>query len=254
MQQRGTVWLVVLALALLSCGTGERPEYVGDFEGNGAVAFLDQMDDELFYLNLQLEGQVYTAGAEYSDGVLTGSLDDFGQLPFSIEAQAGGEELVLTAAGQTYRLRRIGDLPAGDSTTERIASSEPGEALQSQSPTPPAAGAAGNRDSRLVGSYSRQEIVSTPQGSIATQMFLEIRADGTFSEVMGDTLGGGMDWSGQVGGAGGAQTAEWSTQNGVFLVKMPGMTQWVPLARYVLQPGRLMFVYNDGSQHLWYRS
>lgn len=243
------VALIAVVLALPSCGTKERPEYIGEFAGDSAIAFLDQVDDKLFYLSLQLEGQVYTTGAEYSDGTLSGSLDDFGQLPFSIEAQTGGKDLLITVRDRTYRLRRTGD----DSTTESIVGFDLTEELPGDRAAAPSASASGDRDSRLVGSYSRQEIVSTPQGSIATQMFLEIRADGTFSEALGNTVGGGGDWSGQVGGGQVTQTAEWSTQDGLFLVKMQGMAQWVPLARYVLEPGRLMFVYDDGSRHLWYR-
>ncbi len=179
---------------------------------------------------------------------MSGSLDDFGQYPFSIRAQPGDAELELTVGGRTYRLRRAGG-GLGPEQAGRIA----GSGLADEQTGKPTVTPSGAGDARLVGSYSRQEMTSTSAGSIATQMFLEIRPDGTFSEAMGDTLGGGMDWSGQVGGGGGAQTAEWTTQNDLFLIRPLGTAQWVPLARYVLEPGRLMFVYSDGSRHLWYR-
>lgn len=239
------VCLVVVALTFAACGTDERPEYVGQFAGDGAVVFLDQVDDELFYVNLELGGSAFGVSADYVDGSLSGSLDDFGQHPFSIAAQPGGG-IELTVGGQSYRLRRAGE--GGAQVEVGIADSETAEGLSGGQ----AAGAGAAGDPRLVGSYSRQEMISTPNGVIATQIFLEIRSNGTFSEAMGETLGGGMEWSGQLGG-GGVQTAEWTAQNGVFLVRPPGTGQWVPLARYVLEPGRLMFVYDDGSRHLWYR-
>ena len=243
------VAMTAVALALPSCGTKERPEYIGEFAGDGAIAFLDQIDDELFYLNLQLEARVYGINAVYGDGTLSGSLDDFGQLPFSISPQAGGGELVLTVGGRTYRLRRRGDGSAADSTAGSTTGSEPPDS----GTAPPATSASDDRDPRLVGSYSRQEMISTPEGGITTQMFLEIRADGTFSELLGDTVAGGAYLSGQVGDGTGAETAEWTTSGGVLLVRPVGGAQWVPLARYVLEPGVLMLVYDDGSRHLWYR-
>lgn len=239
--------LALLAAVLAACGTQERPEYVGQFAGDGAVVFLDQIDDELFYLNLELEGRTYGVGADYAEGSLSGHLDDFGQHPFSIKAQPEGTGIELSTSGRTFRMLRADGAP-GPEQGGQTANSEPSTgSAGSSTATPDAA-----RDQRLAGSYSRQEMTTTPAGSIATQMFLEIRPDGLFSEAMGDTLGGGMDWSGQAGG-GSVETAEWTTQSGIFLVRPLGTQQWVPLARYTIQPGRLMFFYNDGSQQLWYR-
>lgn len=237
--------MALLAMALLACAGERHAELIGSFSGSGVEVVLDQVDGELFYAEVRLGTEVYNRSAQYQDGVLVGSLDDFGQMPFTIRPRSDEGGVALELGGQTIHLARPGtnaDLSgAGIAPGSGSRDDETGVSPQS-----------GDRDPRLVGAWSRQEMISTPQGSIATQIFLTIDANGSFVESMGDTLGGGVGWNGQITGADGGQSAEWRTQDGVFLVRQTG-TPWVPLARYVLEPGRLMFVYGDGSRHLWYR-
>ena len=127
-----------------------------------------------------------------------------------------------------------------------------GEAAQ-PGPTPGAANEANvERDPRLVGVWSHQEVMSGGGVSVATQLLLQINADGRYASGDARTVGGGANWSGDTGRSGDVSTGSWRTQGGIIYVKDGGI-QWTPYARYTVQGGSLMFTFGDGSTQLWQR-
>jgi hypothetical protein len=94
--------------------------------------------------------------------------------------------------------------------------------------------------------------MNTPNGGMATQLFLELRADGLLIDHGARSMGGFPDASLDTGLGGGGETAAWRTQGNVLHVSYAG-SPWVPLAQFEVSGNRLLLVYYDGDQKLWYR-
>ena len=110
----------------------------------------------------------------------------------------------------------------------------------------------GVHDPRLIGVWSTQVMMSTPQGSMATQLLMEFRADGTLvdlgSRSMGSIPGVDMD----TGMSGGGETAAWRSSGDILEVRTAA-SPWVQLARFEISGDRLQLVYYDGDRKLWHR-
>ena len=109
------------------------------------------------------------------------------------------------------------------------------------------------RDPRLVGVWTRQVSMLSPQGSVVTELLREIRADGLLidhgSRAVGSFPGAGLDTGAGTGG----EALRWRTQDGHALLVSYTGTQWAPVARYEVSGESLLLMYLDGSQHLWSR-
>lgn len=235
--------IALIALTWSACSDTPREELIGDFSGSGIEVLLDQIDDELFYAEILVGTETFQTNATFDGGRLNGALGAIGQDPFTIAAGPGADEIVYSIGGQSFRLTR----PGSARNEARAPETAPTPGPQSAPETP-----ATDRDPRLVGLWARQEMMSGSQGSIVTQIFLQISPDGAFVEQMGGTLGGGSDWSMQIGDSGAGERGEWRTAGGVLMLRLPE-SGWVPLARYVFEPDRLLLIYGDQSQHLWFR-
>ncbi|RMF59347.1 MAG: hypothetical protein D6748_06600 [Calditrichaeota bacterium] len=123
---------------------------------------------------------------------------------------------------------------------------------QAQEQEPGETGNVSIGDRRLIGVWAKQEIISSGGATVASQVFLYINSDGTFRYGDARTMAGGANWSGSVGGSE-TTSGRWRSKNGVFQVMLDGTSQWIPLAKYYLQPGKLLFNGFDGSRELWYR-
>lgn len=117
-----------------------------------------------------------------------------------------------------------------------------------RAPDPPVAG----RDPALVGVWATQVVTSTPGGSMATQLLMEIRADGTLVDLGSRSVGGIPGVGGDTGLQGGGDVAAWQTEGNVLQVSYGG-SAWVPLARYDVSGNRVLLVYYDGDRKVWYR-
>ena len=193
-----------------------------------------------------LQGHADASGYRYT---LSGSVDGpTGRGRLDDPNTGGGVDVELSMQGDQLTLTIF------DVYGQRIpAYFQRGAAAQS-GPAPDAADEANvERDPRLVGLWSHQEVMSGGGISVATQLLLRIDANGRYVSGDARTLGGGANWSGDTGRSGDVSTGTWRTQGGVVYVKDGGVGQWVPYARYTLQGSSLMFTFGDGSTQLWRR-
>lgn len=110
----------------------------------------------------------------------------------------------------------------------------------------------GTLDPGLVGTWATQVIVNTPAGSLATQIFMEIRSDGLLVDLGSRTVSGADGYHLDTGLESTGEVMNWRTNAGVLELSHRG-SPWVPLARYELDEDRLLLRYYDGDQKLWYR-
>ena len=106
--------------------------------------------------------------------------------------------------------------------------------------------------SPLVGIWATQVMINAPEGSIATQLLMEFRADGTLVDLGSRALGGVSGGSIDTGTSGGGETAVWRSEGNTLHVSPDG-AQWVPLATFEVSRDQLFLRYYDGDQKLWYR-
>ena len=104
----------------------------------------------------------------------------------------------------------------------------------------------------IVGLWTTQVVMNTPQGGIATQLAMDIRADGTLVDLGSRSVGGIPGVHGDTGMQGGGEVAAWRTAGNILQVSYAG-SQWLPLARFELSGDKMLLVYYDGDQKLWHR-
>jgi hypothetical protein len=90
--------------------------------------------------------------------------------------------------------------------------------------------------------------------SVASEVMLQLRADGTYSHGQGRTVGGGNTGSFD-SGTGGVSHGRWKAQNRVIYNYDAGSGQWHPYARYGFDESRgtMMFTFDNNSRELWQR-
>jgi len=109
-----------------------------------------------------------------------------------------------------------------------------------------------SRDPALLGIWATQVVMSTPGGSMTTQMLMEFRNDGTLVDLGSRSVGGipGVDADTGLEGAG--DIAGWRTSGNLLQVRYAG-SDWMTLASYAVSGNQLLFVYYDGDRKIWYR-
>ena len=108
-------------------------------------------------------------------------------------------------------------------------------------------GSAGQLRPDLVGVWSTQVVMNTPSGGMATQLFMELTADGWMRELgsrsVASAPGAGLDSGLEGGGDAGRVRAE-----GDVLYASYGGSPFLPFARYELNGDRLLLTYlQDGE-------
>jgi len=107
------------------------------------------------------------------------------------------------------------------------------------------------RDPNLVGTWERQDSISSGDAFMSTKLSLLICEDGSFVHTVGDAVGGGGDWHGESKGDGSSTRGRWRTENSI--VYTAESTDFQPYARYYLEAGKLMFTFENGKREVWYR-
>jgi hypothetical protein len=108
-------------------------------------------------------------------------------------------------------------------------------------------------DHPLVGRWATQVVMSTEVGSVATQMLMEFRPDGTLVDMGSRSMGGIPGVGGDTGFEPGGDRGLWRTEGNVIVVSYGG-SPWVPFARYQVDGTRLGLTYlQDGSVQIWHR-
>lgn len=255
--------LLLFSIALLALAGPSRSLRAQDFSGiftvaspNGPMTLtLHQAGDGSVTGTLVMQGVPFQAEGAFIiddedeasiEGSLTGP-QGRGDFTFYADEAGSSYSLLLTPydASGTPRLDLAAEFPAhrsgpvdsgADVATTRQAPS-PGPAL---------------RDARLAGVWATQVIVHTPNGSMTTQLFMELRADGTLIDLGSRSMGGFPNATLDTGLGGGGETAVWRTQGNVLLVSYAG-SPWVSLAQFEVSGNRLLLAYYDGDRKLWYR-
>jgi len=101
--------------------------------------------------------------------------------------------------------------------------------------------------------WSTQVLMNSPAGSVATQLSMEFRADGTLVDLGSRSLGGAGGVDIDTGLGLGGETANWRTAGNVLQVSQGG-SPWVALATFQRNGDRLFLRYYDGDQRIWTRS
>jgi hypothetical protein len=107
------------------------------------------------------------------------------------------------------------------------------------------------RDPALVGSWSRENNITSGDAFMSTRISLLVCEDGSFVRRAGDTVGGGGGWHMEGGSSDGGTRGRWRTEGNVVLVD--DGTGWVPYARYYVEGNQLLFTFSDGSREVWKR-
>jgi hypothetical protein len=256
--------IVALPIALLGLISLSRALWGQDFGGTYTV----QLPDGAMTLTLRqaddgtvagtLAGQ---AGAAFQvQGSVVVDEDDEASVEGALEGPQQRSEFAFYAndAGDGYALLvtpyDASGIPRLDLAAEYPArrAEEPEGGLATvpvhSAPTPVDA----MHDPRLVGIWATQVLMNTPGGNMATQLFMEIRADGTLVDMGSRSMGGLPGIGMETGAEGGGETVAWRTQGNVLQVSYAG-SQWAPLAQFEVSGNRLLLVYYDGDRKLWYR-
>lgn len=258
--KRFRLHLQVTVLALLACGDAGGQGMTGTYEvplPQGVTTLSVTVDDvgRAAGWMRAVDGTIYGVDGRWRpdgglpghvEGTVTGAMS----AAFTLTAGEGGSFLFhLTphdatgipqpALGAVFLASRVSDsaVDAPDlRTTGTAAGAEPvgGGAL----------------DPRLVGVWSTQVVMNDPSGSIATELWMELTAEGVMrdlgSRAMGTVGIGSFDASG-----GGGEAAQWRTEGDVIQIRS-GASPWVPFARFEFSDGRLVLRYlQDGSIQIW---
>jgi len=218
-------------LSLVLQSEGERvagrlfgPTVTFDLEGEAA---LDEEGD------LSVEGFMTGGGATSLFSFFPDEDGDFGLLVTPI----GPGNVPLAEQAAYYAASRV------SREVEGAIAPEPG----ARATVPIAAG------HPLVGTWASQVAMSTPGGTIATQLMMELRPDGIMLELGSRSMAGFGDGHADTGFESGGEQARWRTEGDVLVVSYQG-SPWIPFARFQVDGVRLALTYlHDGSLQLWYR-
>ncbi len=109
------------------------------------------------------------------------------------------------------------------------------------------------RDPALVGLWSYSESYTSGDFSMATEKYMEVRYDGTYSYGNGRVIGGGDSGTFDSGTDGNdVLTGRWRTENSIIYID-EGYGNWVPYASYYVEGDKLLIKFNNGEKELWYR-
>lgn len=195
----------------------------------------------------------YTVAATSAGNQLTGTATEpnFG-LSFKLSGALQGTTLTLKLAllgiEQTVVLTKIGGASAAASASESPVS-QPKLPKNAQ------------HDPVLVGVWAKEENYNSGAayggGYYSTTSLLAFNADGSLSDLGGQTMVGGGDFSGnsQSAGAGKVPGVAWYTENhNLYLVATDGtQTQTQKLGRYYIENGAMLITADDGSKHLFHK-
>lgn len=110
------------------------------------------------------------------------------------------------------------------------------------------------RDPALVGSWSRENNITSGDSFMSTRISLVVCADGSYVRQAGDTVGGGGGWSYEGGSSGdNGVRGRWRTEGNVVMVDDGSGAGWVPYARYYIEGNQLLFTFSSGSREVWKR-
>jgi hypothetical protein len=151
-----------------------------------------------------------------------------------VEIVRAGADLALTVSVGGQQLRMDLEPEGGGAGAAAAAAPRPAAPAQQHDP-------------RLVGNWRRTESMTSGDFTMATDHWLVIRPDGTFTVGTGGSAGGGAAGSFSSGGSEGT-SGRWKTQGAVVYVEDGG---WQPYARFYREGDSLMFTFGNGKREVW---
>lgn len=110
-----------------------------------------------------------------------------------------------------------------------------------------------HRDPALVGIWHYSDSYTSGDFSMATEKYMEVRYDGTYSYGNGRVIGGGDAGSFDSGNDGSdVLTGKWRTENGIIYID-EGYGNWIPYCGYYVEGDKLLLKFDNGEKELWYR-
>jgi hypothetical protein len=246
------VGIFTLALAV-GCGGDFGGTWEGTVDGTASTVELKQEGTSLSgkvavgNYAYQMSG---TVDGESAKGILT----DPSGAAMEYTAKRSGDDLTISVSNPfggnrdfSFKRKAGGEKSGGGVPSGSLWGGAAGGGGASPSGSPGSSSA--ERDTALVGSWSRTEGMSSGGASFAAQQLLRINADGTFEQGAGRAAGGGAGWSASSGnGTEVVGRGKWSTKGNIVHV------DGAPYARYYVEGSKLMFTFGDGSRQIWYRS
>jgi hypothetical protein len=200
-------------------------------------------------------------------GQVAGTLDAPGSKPIALMGNALGRyargtmssgsetgEFEALVEGETLNLRLsqgAETVPLRLQRVEQTTAAAPPPTGPAPGPEPAVPGGAG--DTRLVGTWVSQTLITSGDASMASEEFLIFRADGWYAYGKGRAVAGGSNWGVQ-GGGGPTERGRWRAQDGIFyILQQDG--QWQRVGRYgMTEDGQTMRItYEGGGRKLWSR-
>lgn len=238
----------MLAICILFSGTAMAQSFTGTFAGSiqGTPTTLT-LEQEGTTLRGQADasGYLYTltaavsepsqAQGRFTDPQTDGALD--------VELALQEDQLTLTLLVQDPQTGQVQRMPVlfrrGDAAAE--------------TPVPEAEDANIARDPRLVGLWSYTDTYVSGDFSGTSQVFMQVKPDGTYAYGNGRVMAGTSGAWGDTGHSGDVSTGSWRTQDVIIYVKENNTGPWVGYARYHIEGDRMLLTFGDGSKQLWHR-
>ena len=165
----------------------------------------------------------------------------------TFEAEVDGDVLTLVISQPDGPRQRAG---RGSFQFQRV---EASSARQSPIAAVPGGSSAGG-ESKLVGNWVHQSLITSGSASMASEEFLSFRADGAYAYGKGRSVAGGANWSYDGGRGQGGENGRWRASDGVlFMLDENG--QWFRVGKYGFTEDlrTMRITYDRGGKKLWSR-
>lgn len=234
--------------------------WTGTFNGDPVTLTLEHNGGVDWKGSLNDNSNTYTVAATASGNQLTGTATEptLG-LAFELKASVEG-------ATMSLKLLFLGvEMPMTLTKSGAPASPQPTNSTQNAVPqtsaTMPNLPKNAQHDPALVGMWAAEENYNSGAayggGGYSSQSFLAFNADGTLSDLGGQTTVGGSDFSGQSTSAatGLVPGVKWYTEGrNLYLVATDGTrTETQKLGRYYIENGAMLITSDSGAKQLFYR-
>ncbi|NIP37658.1 MAG: hypothetical protein GWO07_07205 [Candidatus Dadabacteria bacterium] len=106
-------------------------------------------------------------------------------------------------------------------------------------------------DPGLIGTWAREEILTSADNAISTQVAIELGSGGSYKLLGSISLKDAKD----TGYSGDTTKGKWRTHNGTFYILVSGSKYWKPYAKYIIEDkDHMTFAVEDGERQNWVRT
>lgn len=216
-------------------------KFRGDVAGTPSTVLLQQKGKKVSG-EVDAGGYKYSVSAKLVGGGIEGHLEDRntgGQMSFNAVLEGTALKLSMVVPGSNQPVSFV--FTRGGEEVEQTPSGTAQPDVSAE------------KDLALVGQWSRTDSMMSGDFTMSTQYFLIINQDGSYKYIIGKSAGGGPG-TGIESSGGDVTVGEWKTSNRIVYIKQHGSTQWIPYGYYYVEPSKLMFKFDSGSNEIWYRN